>query len=224
MKSTQVDSTKTAQAEKYGRLSKGDRDRQINLDLEAETQEVLETGQESEKIGKKRVKELESKNTERKQEKEDEALNKLDMSRGLPSKYREELAGSAVSYLKMLDWIVGWTADVVITDGSPIQIKAGGVTNSFRTQDGILLVVTTPDGRVFHQGMRVTQEPSLDYAAMVTLAIQMENQMDRERGSLMDNVEQRDNIPDKYKVKVPQKPAPGGLVDAAGNPLTSPST
>lgn len=167
------------------------------LHAEKETQEVIEAGQDN---LKKAIESIDSQEKDRlKEEKQvqDDILNKLDMHRRFESSYMRELANALAQLLSQLDWVRGWTADCVVTNGSPIKIKGKG----FQTQKGILLVVCAPDGRVMHQGMKVTGEPPLDYAGLVTLALQAENTMDSERGLLLDT----------HKSE--------GLVDKDGKPL-----
>lgn len=144
--------------------------------------EILEAGQENEVKGMAEVKRQVDEERRVEQKKKDDILNKLDMKASFESAYKRELAQGLSQLLINLDWIKGWTADVVVTDGSPIQIKG----KPFMTKNGILLVVCTPDNRVFHQGMLITHEPPIDYSGIYTLAIQVENTMDKERGLLLD--------------------------------------
>ena len=152
------------------------------LHAEKETQEVIDAGQDN---LKKAIESIDSQEKDRiKEEKrvEDDILNRLDSRRRFESSYMRELANALAQLLTQLDWVRGWTADCVVTNGSPITIKGRG----FQTQKGILLVVCAPDGRVMHQGMKVTGEPMLDYAGLVSMALQAENTMDYERGLLLD--------------------------------------
>ena len=136
----------------------------------------------------------------------DEVRNRLESKKKFRESYKETLAQSLAELLRVLDWVRGWTADVVVTDGRGISIKG----HSFATKDGILLVVATPDGRVMHQGMLVTQEPVLDYAGIYTLALQAENTMDKERGLLLDSPSPDDKM------------ATGGvIIDAHGRTIDS---
>lgn len=155
----------------------------------AETiEEIQQTGQENRKKGIKAVQEVESAAEEKRQTQKDDHLNKLDSKKRFHNSYQRMLAQTCVDYLQMLEWIRGWRADVIVTDGSPITIKSQtGKFQHHSTKHGILLVVTTPDGRVFHRGVGTVGEPILDYAAMQTLALQMENTMDKERGLLLDS-------------------------------------
>jgi hypothetical protein len=166
----------------WGNLTQLRKEEAQNMEAEKETAEVLETGQDNEAAGKKAVKELEKINQDIKKREDDDQLNKLDMRKKLNYSYKDELANALATYLKLLDWIPGWVADVVITDGSPINIHG----KPFTTKDGILLVVTTKDKRVMHKGVMISRDPLLDYAAMQTLAVQMENTLDKERGILLD--------------------------------------
>ena len=83
-----------------------------------------------------------------------------------------------------------------MTNGTPIRIRG----KSFSTQNGILVVLLSAGGEVFHQGVLTCFDPVVDYNAMMTLAVMVENQLDRARKQLLGNIVQRDNIPDKYKI------------------------
>lgn len=201
----------TLKTEKFKNKTRLDIEKIQDFEAERDTAEVMEAGQENEEKGKQVVAQIESiKHAEDKQ-KEEQVLNQLMSSKRLSATYKELLAKSLADYLKMLDFPLGWQSYVVITDGSPIQIKG----HPFRTRNGILLIVTTPDGRVFHQGMLTTNDPVLDYAAVMNLAIQTENQFDREIGSLLSVSLQRTNLPQKYrktKVLNNEKKSEGGII------------
>lgn len=168
------------------------------LDAEKQTEEVMAAGQDDLHQAIKEIEKQVQQEQKEEKQKEDDILNKLDMKRKYASSYRDQLAQSLAEMLMNLDWVRGWTADCVVTSGQPISIKG----KPFQTQKGILLVVCTPDGRVFHQGMKVTGEPLLDYAGLYTLALQVENTMDKERGLLLSE-------------KTP------GILDKDGKPLTT---
>lgn len=146
-------------------------------------EEILEAGQEDRVEGMKEVERQVKQEIKTGKETTSDALNKLDMKRKYTSSYKRELAHALSTLLINLDWIKGWTADVIVTDGSPITIKS----KPFYTKNGILLVVCTPDNRVFHQGMLISQNPPVDYSGIYTLALQVENTMDKERGLLLDH-------------------------------------
>lgn len=193
MKSIQVDKN-TIKKEKYSRMTSSQMREAQEKEADKETAEVLETGQDNEELGKKVVAEIESENEAAKQKKEDDFKTMMQSLKGRPASYKDTMASVLVDFLKILDWPHRWTADVVLTDGSPISIKGKG----FSTQDGILLIITTPDGRVFHQGVRSSYDPVVDYMAMQTLAVQTENQLDKERGHFAD-MQQRTNTDPKIK-------------------------
>lgn len=194
-----VDSQSKARLDPKNKLSKL---RRIEVEKKEERinrEEILAAGQKDEKKGMAEVKRQTELEIKEKRKETEDIINKLDMKSHWVDSYKRELAKGLSQLLMNLDWIRGWTADVVVTDGSPINIKG----KPFYTKKGILLVVCTPNGRVFHQGMLVTQEPPIDYSGIYTLALQVENTMDKERGLLLDN---------------------GGgssspLVDARGNPI-----
>lgn len=205
VKSQTVDKT-TKDKVKYGRMTKLEETKVRKLEEDQETKEILETGQKSKKKGEKAVKQLETIRFESQKRQDDEVLNKLSSRKKRFGSYKQELAKALVTYLTPLDWLPGWTADVVLTDGSAIKIKG----RPFQTKEGILLVVCAPDGRVFHQGILVTKNPVMDYQAVLTLSIQTENQMDHERKSLLSSEPQRTNIPEKYQIKGVNGQSQGG--------------
>lgn len=149
---------------------------------EKETAEVLAAGQEDEKKAVKEVERIETETQKEEQVARDDAMNKLDMKKKFRASYKSELAKTLSEMLTMLDWVKGWTADVVVTNGQPITIYG----HAFQSKDGILLVVKTRKGNVMHQGMLVTGEPALDYAGLYNIALQVENTMDKARGLILD--------------------------------------
>ncbi len=157
--------------------------------------EILEAGGENAAKAAKAITKQEKEKHAVEQKKEEEILNALDMKKRFYESYKSSLASALSELLQELDWIKGWRAEVIVTDGSPISIKGKG----FKTKDGVLLVVITPDGRVLHQGITITQQPPLDYAAIVTIAMQVENTIDKERGLLLDGSDKKeDTIINQY--------------------------
>lgn len=148
---------------------------------EKDTLDVLAAGQEDSKKAAKAIAEIEGRDMKDEAKERDELLSKLDMKKRFHESYKAELAKTLSEMLMMLDWVRGWSADVVATKPGSITIKG----KPFTTQDGILLVVVTARGNVMHQGMLVTGEPTLDYAGLYNLCLQTENTMDKARGLLM---------------------------------------
>jgi len=157
-------------------------------------EEILAAGQENPTKGAREVERQEKIKIDEKKKKEDDALNALEMKKRFYDSYKRNLAGSLQTLLQELDWIKGWTADVVCTKKGAINIKG----RPFATQDGILLIVCTPNGRIWHQGITITQEPALDYAALLTMALQVENTMDDARGLLNNKPEEPKGIVNQY--------------------------
>jgi len=175
---------KTTKIRKQYKDAKGDERKLIreeNEKAEKETDEVFRAGQPNLKAAIKEIEKIEGEGQKEAAKVRDEKLNQLDLKKRFRSTYKTELAKNLSEMLMMLDWVRGWTADVVVTDGRGINIKG----KPFSTKDGILLIVCTPDGRVMHQGMLVTGEPPLDYAGLYNLALSTENSMDKERGLLL---------------------------------------
>lgn len=156
---------------------------QVQEQADKDTDEVLRAGQPNLKAAIKEIEKIEGAAQKEEKKIRDEKLDSLDRKKRFQDSYKTELAKNLSEMLMMLDWVRGWTADVVVTDGRGINIKG----KSFQTKDGILLVICTPDGRVLHQGMLVTNEPALDYAGLYNIAYKTENQMDKERGLLLPN-------------------------------------
>lgn len=158
--------------------------------------DILETGQDDPHKGAKAII-AEQKELKKEKDKHDaDRLTDLEAKKRHHEGYKASLAQSLSDLLENLDWVPGWQAYCLATNGGPITIKGLG----FSTKDGILLIVTTPDGRVFHQGILTTGEPMLDYSALYTMAAQVENQMDQERGLLLnkDETVKEDTILDQY--------------------------
>jgi len=146
-----------------------------------DTQDVLAAGQEDAAQAAKEIDRIEKRDNADRQKKADDALNALDMKKKFHASYKRELAKNLSDMLVMLDWVRGWSAEVVVTNGSPIRIFG----KPYETKDGILLVVKTAKGNVMHKGMLVTGEPALDYAGLYNITLQVENTMDKARGLLL---------------------------------------
>jgi hypothetical protein len=151
------------------------------LQAEKDTSDVLLAGQEDRKKAIKEIEKIETAAQKEAKVAEDKVLDHLDSKKRFYQSYKEEIARTLADVLGKLDWIRGWTADVVVTDGNGITIKG----HHFQSKDGVLLIVYKPDGAVLHQGMLITQEPSLDYAKVYDLAMKTENEMDSARGLLL---------------------------------------
>lgn len=152
-----------------------------NEQAEKDTDDILKAGQDNTKQARREIDRIEQRDLKEEQKARDDAMNALDMKKKFRASYKTELAKNLSEMLTMLDWIRGWVADVVVTNGSPITIYG----KPFNTQDGILLVVKTAKGNIMHKGMLVTGEPALDYAGLYNITLQVENTMDKARGLLL---------------------------------------
>jgi hypothetical protein len=178
--------------------------RRLHIEKEnRETQEIMAAGQEDSKKAAVEVAKIEEKTQQEAKVQRDLAMNKLDMFSKNSASYKGQMAKTLADLLMMLDWPRGWTADVVVTDGRSITIKG----HPFSTKEGILLIVCTPRGNVFHQGMLSTGEPALDYAGCYSLALQAENTIDKARGLLLEDTGHDGDE--------------GGIVDSHGRKLGS---
>lgn len=168
------------------------------LDREEEhinREEILLSGSDSRKEGIKEIQREQKEAKEQKDKQDADFLTALEAKKRWHDSYKNTLATALGALLEGLDWIKGWQAYCMATSGSPITIKG----KPFATKDGVLLIVITPDNRVFHQGIITTGEPLLDYSALYTIAAQVENQMDNERGSLLTGEEEKaDTILNQY--------------------------
>lgn len=144
---------------------------------------ILEAGQDDPHKGAQAVIAEQKAEKKEKDKKDADFLTDLESKKKFHESYKQSLASALANLLEGLDWLPGWQAYCMATSGSPITIKGKG----FSTKDGVLLIVTAPNDKVFHQGILVTGEPVLDYSALYTMAAQAENQMDQERGLLLDN-------------------------------------
>jgi len=207
-----VDETTKVKHDPKNKLSEVERKRVEYWEEEENRHDILEAGQEDRTRGLEAAKVQAQEQMRKDAKQKADVMNKLDMSRRFAHSYKFELAKALGEILEMLDWIRGWRATVMVTDGSPIQIKHKGIEKSYYTKDGLLIVVTTPDGRVFHQGMLVTQEPMLDYAGLYTLALQVENTLDKEKGLLLSPEDGPDlnAIVDKHGNAIKSKQSGGG--------------
>jgi len=183
-----------------------------------DTDDVMAAGQENRTKAIKEIERIETREMADEKKKHDEVLNALDMKKRFYKSYKLELAKALRDILSQMDWVRGWTADVIATDGSPISIKGKG----FQTKEGILLVICTPDGRVMHQGMKITGEPPLDYAGLYNVALATENTMDKERGLLITGLGNGDasGILDKDGQSIPKQPKDGASQGSSSSKKT----
>ena len=169
----------------------------VKLDREEEhlnREEIILAGSDNRKEGIKEVQREQKQLKEEKDKQDADFLTTLEGQKRYRDGYNATLAQALGHLLESLDWIKGWDAYCMATNGNTISIKG----KPFSTKNGILLIVVTPDGRVFHQGISTTGEPILDYSAIYTVAAQTENQMDNERGLLLTKEkEDKENAVDK---------------------------
>lgn len=203
-----VDGT-SALKDKFGNLTHSQAEEAREREADAETAEVMEVGQDNEKRGLQVAAQVVDLEEEAKKKKAEDALNSLEMKKRFGTSYLQQMAQVLSDYLKMLEWIPGWRAEIVVTTGAPITIRG----KLFATQNGILLVVLATRGRVFHQGIRTSLDPTLDYAAMMTLALQTENQLDKERG-LLDS-RQRTNTDHVIKIAGEDHERSSGIITSS---------
>jgi hypothetical protein len=197
-----IDETTKIKNDPKSRMTKRDAVKAEYWENEKTKQEILDAAQDNKKEAIKKIAEQEKERIGLEQKKKDDVMNHLDMVKRQVNSYKATLAQSLAQFLELLDWIPGWKAQVIVTDGSPISIKGKG----FRTEDGLLLVIITADGRIFHQGMLVTQDPGMDYICLNKMALSTENTLDKEKGLLLDNLAN-------------DKPSEGTIVDKYGNPI-----
>lgn len=103
--------------------------------------------------------------------------------------YRQKLAEYCVNGLDQIDWPAKWEHTCLPTDGTTIML--GG--KSWKTQEGVLVIIGAPSGNVFCRGIRTTQNPEYDLKAIHILIEQAENTLDSERGLLLSD-KKRDPI------------------------------
>ena len=95
--------------------------------------------------------------------------------------YRRKLAEYCLGGLDKIDWPVKWEHTCLPTDGTTIML--GG--KSWKTQEGVLVIIGAPSGNVFCRGIKTTMNPEYDLKAVYILVEQAENTLDSERGLLL---------------------------------------
>jgi len=166
------------------------------MESQLENEELWASGQDDKKKGKKAAEDYAKLEEAKRKRAEQEVLNSLESKKRFASSYKENMAIALQELLVNCDWLPGWGAEVVITNGRPITLMG----EARATQDGLLLVVQSPT-HMYHQGIRTSNDPVLDYSAMLRLAEMTENQLDLARGSLDGIPEQRTTLPEKYRIK-----------------------
>ena len=190
----EIDETTKDQHNPLNNLLPRDRERAEFWENEKNTEEIMKAGQDDRKEGIKAVQSQEEEKAVIEKKAKDDILNKLDMKKRFAISYKSQLAQALADLLEMLDWLPGWKAQVVVTDGSPISIMGKG----FKTEDGLLIIVIAADGRIFHQGVFLTHDPALDYMALNNLALMAENRLDKEKGLLFSEKKEEPSIVDQY--------------------------
>ncbi len=97
-----VDNT-TLHQEKYGKMSHLRADEAREKDADVMTEEVLQSGQDSDEKGAKAVKQLEKRDSKSRQEAAEKTLNKLDSKKKRKFDYMNQLADGLHDILKMLE-------------------------------------------------------------------------------------------------------------------------
>ena len=189
-----IDETSKIKHDPKNNLSRRDRERVEFWENEKDVDDIVSAGQDNRKEGIKAVQRQQEEQLQEEKKVHDEILNKFDQKKRYAQSYKATLAQTLAQALELLDWMRGWSAQVVVTDGSPITIKGKG----FQTQEGLLLLIIDPRGAIFHQGVYVTQDPAVDYLAIQTMALRAENTLDRAKGLFSKKAEDNKNILDQY--------------------------
>lgn len=95
--------------------------------------------------------------------------------------YLDKLALHCQKKLGEIDFPDGWNFDAIVTRGKRIRIYGKWMD----TQEGIVVVVRDPHGRVLYRAVRVAYDPMIDVKNMDILAEQAENTLDSYKGLLL---------------------------------------
>lgn len=131
--------------------------------------------------GHKFIQQTEDAKAKKKKQSDDKVATYLEMEKQRKFTYRRDLASYGNNLIKDEEFDPGWEVEFVPTDGSDIKIYGKG----FRTDEGIVLIVKSPKGRVFIKAFRTSMKSNIDTNAIRTLLIQAENTMDSEKGILL---------------------------------------
>ncbi len=112
----------------------------------------------------------------------DKFLNDLQTKKLYRVTYRRKLADELREKVSAIDFPNGWQYDTLPTSDNR-QITIYG--QSFKTKQGIILVLKSPKGEVFIRAVRTCYKPEVDFKAMRILAVQAENTVDSDKGILL---------------------------------------
>ena len=116
-------------------------------------------------------------------EKEKEAAKKaIEEEEAKIEEYKDKLADELREKVSAIDFPNGWQYDTLPTSDNR-QITIYG--QSFKTKQGIILVLKSPKGEVFIRAVRTCYKPEVDFKAMRILAVQAENTVDSDKGILL---------------------------------------
>lgn len=109
--------------------------------------------------------------------------------------YKTRISSYGNERLKTADLDSKWECTFVPTSNSRIRIY----NKWFKTQDGVILVVKSPQGEVFIRGINLTRDPEYDINAINVLVLQAENTIDSKKGLLLGDNKDTDSTLKKTK-------------------------
>lgn len=129
--------------------------------------------------GRKFVAEYEEEKKKKEQKEVDDAKGGLEGTGR--AEYKTRLAIYGAKKLEQLGFPEGWEYYCISTYGNSLMIFG----TSYKTQDGILMILRSPKKKVYTRGIKVTGWPDYDVNAIDVLVMQAENTLDSEKGLLL---------------------------------------
>lgn len=144
----------------------------------AEDEHYLE---QVDKHGPKIVEKYERERAKEVKEKEDAIKTDLETKKDRRFTYLKALAKHGQEGLGKIEFPDGWEYYALPTSDGRVRLFG----KWFKSQFGVLLVLKSPDNKVFTKGIRISFNPTIDTGAVDKLVVQAENTLDSERGLLL---------------------------------------
>ena len=162
-------------------LTKSEKSRTTKKEFYETAEQIFETGHENRKRSAKAIIEVEKEKEKAKSDAIAVDLEKATQSRRFDDRaYLTSIREAAVEGINQIDYAdyPGWRLKLFITTGELIAI--GG--KPFRTEKGLLAILTSPSKQYYHLGMRASFDPVNDVLGARSMAVLIEDSLDHYSG------------------------------------------
>lgn len=162
-------------------LTKHEKSQTIKKEFYEAAEKIFETGHENRKRSVKAILEIEKEKEKAKQDKIAISLEKATKQRRFDDhSYLTAVREAAVEGIEQIDYsdYPGWNLKLYITTGDLIEV--GG--RPFKTEKGLLAILTSPSKNYYHLGMRASFDPVNDVLGARSMAVLIEDSLDHYSG------------------------------------------